>query len=233
MALSDWIGWTRQTLDGTVPLFVNFCTTAYIWSIILKAYIRLQFQRLFPPKHAHPVWKVRKALLFRDHHDDFEDISSWFDANYWKDDIQTDHPDWDDWKVELRCTYGGRKCRIILRPEDTFTWPPHMDEQATCHFHNLRAPRGILCATLLGNKSVGSRDVDVTHRVQKYAGFNHDYHGTTVFVKDVFPMDDHDDNAQRFSGVRVMEIHPQTGVTMKICSYQGDEPLNETKIKTQ
>ena len=100
-----------------------------------------------------------------------------------------------------------------------------MDVDTACHFHNMRAPQGILSATLVGNTEKGACDVDITKRVQKYAGFGHKYHGTTVYVKDLFPLDDHDDNVQRFSGVRIMEIHPKRGISTKTYSYKDNESL--------
>ena len=207
----------------------EYINLARLWFIIAKAYFQFQFRRFI--RHISkdpnpPVWKITDAILLRDHHDDFVNIRPWFipDAE-WEEDIREVFHHWDDWKVELRCSYGSRKCRIVLRPGDTFTWPPPYDTSP--HIHAVRAPQGVLSATLLANPEVpDAKDVDVTQRVQKYAGFDHDYHGTTVRVQDIFPMDDHEENAKRFLGLKLIDLSARTGLSVKTFSYALNEKIN-------
>ena len=201
-----------------------------LWYIIAKSYIKFQlhrFVRNFSTEPSPPIWKITDAILLRDEHDDFVNIRPWFvPDDEWEDDIRDVFPDWDDWKVELRCSYGDRKCRIVLRAGDTLQWPPPFDTHP--HIHAVRAPQGVLSATILIDPEIpGGKNVDVTHRVQKYAGFNHDYHGTTVRVRDIFPMDDHDANAERFTGgLRIIDLSAETGLHVKIFSYIANEKIN-------
>lgn len=222
-----------RCVEHATPVVLRAVSLANLWFIICKAYVSFQWDRFISVKQSPPIWKISKVLLFRDNHDDFKDITSWFvPDDDWKEDIHANYPDWEDWKVEIRCTYGGHKYRIVARPNDTLVWPPPLDEEAKFHFHNMRGPRGILSATLIGNKEVGARDMDVTRRVQKYAGLSNDYHNTTVHVKDLFPMDDHDDNAERFIGVRIMDIRPDIGLGVNTYSYKENEIVNK-KIKSE
>jgi hypothetical protein len=201
-----------------------------LWYIIATSYAKLQFERFvrhFSKEPCPPVWKITDAIVLRDEHDDYVNIRSWFvPDDDWEEDVREAFPSWDDWKVELRCTYGDRKCRIVLRAGDTLVWPPSYDLHQA-HIHAVRAPQGILSATLLIKPGIpGGKNIEVTQRVQKYAGFNHDYHGTTVRVRDIFPMDDHDDNAERFSGLRIIDLSPKTGLRVKIYSYATNEKIN-------
>jgi hypothetical protein len=204
---------------------------AKLWYIIATSYVQFQWHRFvrhFSTPPCPPVWKITDAIILRDDHDDFVNIRQWFvPDDQWEEDVKEVFPMWDDWKAELRCRYGDRKCRVILRPGDTLTWPPPYDLDPSHHIHVVRAPQGVLSATLLANPKVpGARDVDVTRRVQKYAGFNHDYHGTTVRVRDIFPMDDHDDNAERFLGLRIIDLNADTGLSVKTFSYALNEKIN-------
>ena len=200
-----------------------------LWYIISKAYVTFQvnrFIRHFSRDPVPPVWKITDALVLRDEHDDFVNIRHWFvPDDQWEEDIREVFPEWTDWRVELRCSYGDRKCRIVLRPGDSLVWPPPYDTSP--HVHAVRAPQGVLSATLLANTNVpGAKSIDVTHRVQKYAGFNHDYHGTTVRVRDIFPMDDHDDNAERFTTLRVIDLGAKSGLRVNMFSYALNEKIN-------
>lgn len=202
-----------------------------LWYIIATSYIKFQvhrFIRNFSAEPSPPTWKITDAIVLRDEHDDFVNIRPWFvPDDEWEDDIRENFPEWEDWKVELRCSYGDRKCRIVLRPGDTLRWPPPYDE-THAHIHTVRAPQGVLSATLLIDPSIpGGKNVDVTGRVQKYAGFNHDYHGTTVRVRDIFPMDDHAENATRFTGgLRIIDLSAETGLRVKMFSYITNEKIN-------
>lgn len=204
-----------------------------LWLLVFVAYVRILYRRVFPEKkQVPPIWKIRKVLLLRDDHDDFLDITKWFiPDDEWKKDIEERFPEWKDWKVEVRCTYGHKKCRIVLRPHDDFTWPPRTEPQLNHTFHTLQAPHGILSATLIPAEGVQSKSVDITARLRKYAGFGNDYHGTQVKVRDIFPMDDHDDNQERFSGIRVIQLGLNTGLSVRTYSYRENEEL-QRKIKS-
>lgn len=224
--------WAKETIP---PLISQTYSRLFFWYIIAKAYITFQYGRVFPEKSFPPTWKFHKAFLMRDSTYDFKDITEWFDPASHEsltERVADNFPDWNDWRIELRCSFGERKYRIILREHDTFQWPPVVDETAIHHFHNMRAPQGILSAVLIAKKEIGATDMDVTKRVQKYAGPNNDFHGTTVYVKDLFPMDDHEDNAARFTGIRVIELHPKSGLSVKMYSYERNDNLHP-KIKYQ
>ena len=212
-------------------MFSEYISLARLWYIIAVSYVKFQWYRLYTQasKSTHPpVWKITDALLLRDEHDDFVNIRPWFTPDDdWEDDVREMFPQWDDWKVELRCSYGDMKCRMVLRPGDTLVWPPPYDMDPAHHIHAVRAPQGVLSATLLARKDVpDAKDVDVTQRVQKYAGLNHDYHGTTVRVRDIFPMDDHDSNAERFIGLRIIDLGSSSGLSVKTYSYALNEKIN-------
>lgn len=215
----------------------EFCQLVRFWYIIAIAYIQMYLRKvrskLFPNKNPPEVWSIKKALMFRDEHDDFEDITSWFIPDeHWKEDIQAAHPDWEDWRVELRCTYAGRKCRIVLRKDDELYWPPRVTPNLH-HVHNMRAPQGILSATLLGAPGTDAKNMDITRRAQKYAGFGNEYHGTTVRVRDLFPMDDHDDNKERFTGVRIIDLSAQSGLSVKTYYYEPNDIINDPNHKNK
>ena len=199
--------------------------------IVATAYARVIakgcLEKCFPRTTERPVWKLRRALVFRDSHDDVQDITSWFvPDDDWKRDVEETFHDWDDWRLELRCTYGTKKCRIVLRADDDLTWPPATTPMSGPHIHSLRAPDGILSATLVAKPGIGAKSMDVAKRVQKYAGFGNDYHGTCVRVRDLFPMDDHDDNVERFVGVRIIDLKGEAGLSVKTYSYETNERLS-------
>ena len=96
----------------------------------------------------------------------------------------------DDARVELRLVDCGRKRRVLLYPGDLLdpAFPP--------------PPRKVVInARLLPRPGVpGVRGMDVTKRVQKYVG------NDLRTVHDMFPFDDHEDNTERFSHVRVIDL---------------------------
>jgi hypothetical protein len=208
-------------------MFEEQFNLAKLWYIIVTAYLRFQahrFVRYMTKDPSPPTWKITDAFVTREHHDDFMDARSWFVPDTrWDQDVCDMVPDdWDDWKVELRCRYGEHKYRIVLRHGDTLEWPPPEPES---HVHMVRAPCGLLSATLLANP--GSKDVDVTARVQKYAGLKNKYHGTTVKVQDMFPFDDHEENSKRYKGLRIIDIG-RSGLHIKTFSYEMNENLNSS-----
>lgn len=205
------------------------CTKLHLLAILLTAFGKVCMDTYFPRRVDPPEWKLRQALVFRDAHDDVQDITSWFVPDEdWKDDVQETFYDWDDWRLELRCTYGPTKCRIIARATDTLPWPPRAPSDGP-HIHTVRAPTGILSATLLAKPGTGAKNVDITKRVQKYAGIHDDFHGTCVRVRDMFPIDDHDDNVDRFEGIRIIDIKSDTGLSVRTYSYATNDQVSKTQ----
>lgn len=201
---------------------LTILTTTYL-RVTAKKYM----ETYLPTCVERPKWKLRRAFVFRDNHDDLEDITSWFvpDAD-WKQDIEETFHDWDDWRLELRCTYGTKKCRIVLRADDELVWPPVTIPPSGPHIHTMRAPDGVLSATLVAKPGIGAKSMDITTRVHKYAGFGNDYHGTCVRVRDLFPMDDHDDNVERFLGVRIIDLKGEAGLSVKTYSYETNDRIS-------
>jgi hypothetical protein len=94
-----------------------------------------------------------------------------------------------DARLEIRLVQNGKKRRVVLYPGDPcdpeFPPPPkHV----------------IINARLIPRNSVGASSVDVTTRVQKYVG------NSLRCVSHMFPFDDHEDNARRFSHVHVFDL---------------------------
>ena len=110
---------------------------------------------------------------------------------------------WDSFRVEVRYMFRHKKYRMILRPGDACVFPPYPEPSAPA----CRLPQGVLSARLQGPKG-SDIDCDVTARVLKYQGPKGDFHaglGLRVYLKDMFPFDDHSDNAARFSHIRVVD----------------------------
>lgn len=126
----------------------------------------------------------------------------YFDADSWEPDAR-DLTGWARFRVEVRYVFRNKKYRMVLRPGDKCVFPPYQDASAPA----CRLPRGVLSARLQG--ALGSDiDCDVTERVMKYQGPRGDFHaglGLTVRLQDMFPFDDHADNAQRFTHLRLMD----------------------------
>ena len=110
--------------------------------------------------------------------------------------------------MEVRYRVGGDKFRMVLRPGDVCVFPPPPRGRGF--------PLAVLAATLHGGV-----EVDVTRRVLKYQGATRDFHGTHVTVRDMFPFDDHDDNAERFSHLQVIDTLART----HRINYMSDESV--------
>ena len=136
------------------------------------------------------------------------DITLEFRPESWEDDAR-DLTDWDAFRVEVRYVLGGQKYRMVLRPGDACVFPPYGDDDddapaGTGTGRGVSPPRGVLAAALVGE----NRETDVTSRVRKYQGPRGDFHaglGLKTRVKDMFPFDDHDDNARRYHTLRVID----------------------------
>ena len=110
---------------------------------------------------------------------------------------------WDSFRVEVRYMLRHKKYRMVLRPGDACAFPPYPEPSAPA----CRLPQGVLSARLQGPKG-SDIDCDVTSRVLKYQGPKGDFHaglGLHVRMKDMFPFDDHCDNATRFSHLRIVD----------------------------
>ena len=128
-----------------------------------------------------------------------------FDPDTWEDDAK-DATGWDRLRVEVRYRVGGNKFRMVLRPGDECVFPPPPRARGF--------PLAVLAASLHGGV-----DVDVTRRVLKYQGATRDFHGTHVTVRDMFPFDDHDDNAHRYSALQIVD----TLARVRSIPYLSDE----------
>jgi len=92
-------------------------------------------------------------------------------------------------RVEIRLVEGARKRRVVLYPGDlcdpTFPQPPR---------------RVIVAARLIARQNTDASTMDITKRVQKYIG------NPLKSIHDMFPFDDHADNVQRFTHVRIIDL---------------------------
>ena len=99
------------------------------------------------------------------------------------------------YKIEIRYVVHGRKYRIVVRENENVHFPIRKEL-------GLKKPT-ITFASLVrkDTEENAEEDYDVTKRVQKYFGQNNDFNsglGLKLFVQDLFPFDDHEDNAERF-----------------------------------
>lgn len=125
-----------------------------------------------------------------------------FVPDTWESDVKS-LTGWDRPRVEVRYTMRHKKYRMVLRPGDACAWPPYAEPAAPV----CRVPRGVLSARLQGPPG-SAIDTDVTARVLKYQGPKGDFHaglGLTVRLWDMFPFDDHGDNALRFTHLRIID----------------------------
>lgn len=123
------------------------------------------------------------------------------DLRDWQDVAEVRDPT----RLEVRYVVRGKKYRMVVRPGDAgVRFPPYASARADC-----RLPRGVLDARLRGALGPeGGKDCNVTARVQKYQGPHGDFYrglGLSVRVRDMFPFDDHEDNAARFAGVEILD----------------------------
>lgn len=125
-----------------------------------------------------------------------------FEPSTWEEDVR--HlTGWSDFRVEVRYTFRHKKYRMVLHPGDRCEFPPYAEPAAPA----CRLPKGMLSARLQGPAGCDV-DCDVTTRVMKYQGPRGDFHaglGLRVRVHEMFPFDDHSDNALRFSHLRIMD----------------------------
>jgi hypothetical protein len=124
--------------------------------------------------------------------------------------------DWDEYRIDVRYTYRGNKYRVLYRQDDDVPFP-------------LPRSMGIVVAPKLASACLvrkdDGREIDVTERVRKYMGPDRDFykkHGLYVRVQDMFPFDDHEDNADRFQCVR---LYMSTGKRLEF-DYGSNDAMN-------
>ena len=106
----------------------------------------------------------------------------------WEDHVY-EETGFQDARLEIRLIQHGKKRRVVLYPGDPCDpeFPP--------------PPRHVIInARLIPIKDSGASSMDVTMRVQKYVG------NSLRCTSHMFPFDDHEDNAQRFSHVQVFDL---------------------------
>ena len=147
---------------------------------------------------------------------DFQEIPAReFVLETWEDDVR-EMTSWKTFHVEVRYVYMDKKYRIVLRQGDDAhsRMPKPACPQSSADRGGSRArirmPRGVLSARLIVRNDIEddkATDVDVTSRVKKYAGPRGDFSNSPVRVRDLFPFDDHESNAERYAGVRIIDAH--------------------------
>jgi hypothetical protein len=98
------------------------------------------------------------------------------------------------YKLEIRYKDNGQKYRLVVR-ENENVHLPILKEQ------NIARPT-ITSASLV--KKDTEEEYDVTKRVRKYFGPNDDFNtglGIKLFIQDMFPVDNHKENAKKFSSL--------------------------------
>jgi hypothetical protein len=133
--------------------------------------------------------------------------------------------EWTSYRVEVRYVYMNKKYRIVLRRGERAVLPPCRAEEGKCGAGagggraKIRLPRGVLSARLASRDEDPTDDIDITGRVKKYAGPWGNFHATSLRVRDMFPFDDHESNADRFAGVRIVDAWGRT----KLFSYVDND----------
>jgi hypothetical protein len=127
--------------------------------------------------------RVAKCIAF------YEDNT--FDYLKWEPD-HFEGLKWEDFgcaRLEIRLVCGSKKRRVVLYPGTPCDpkFPPPQKQV-------------VVNARLLPRPHVGATAVDVTKRVQKYMG------NTLKSVHHMFPFDDHDDDAERFGTLRIIDL---------------------------
>lgn len=111
----------------------------------------------------------------------------------WEPLLRSKIPDeWGDtYRLEIRYELRGKKYRAVVRPGNVLELMAPVN-----------APR-LLSARLMPRPETDANIVDVTTRALKYAGTSRTF--DNVRMCDLFPFDDHDDNATRFACIRFID----------------------------
>ena len=198
---------------------------ACLWQRYMVAWTKARLHARFGG--SRPAWEIRSAFSFCEDTGDFLDVTAHFKPDSWETDIQQ-YSGWDTFRVDLRYTHTTKfgkvsKYRMILRNGDTCVFPPCLGTTTTT-VGTTRGPRGVLSATLVPRTTVSAREVDVTSRLQKYAGPLKDFHkgaGLTVNGLDCFPFDDADLLQSRFEFIRLIDA-----ATLKETTFELKSPLS-------
>ena len=158
------------------------------------------------PWHRHPTPRVYKVYVFNEDDTDGDFYKAMppylLDLYDWEASVR-EHTGWENIRVEIRYravdarNQETQKYRMVLRPGERCM---------LLGADRIRRHGGIMSARLQGPKG-STIDTDVTSRVLKYQGPLRDFHGAQglhVTVHDMFPFDDHADNAARFSHLRLV-----------------------------
>lgn len=149
----------------------------------------------FHPKASH--WVVTKILCFRepprtdeDSYDlDFTVLDpSEMDLDYpetLQDQIESQiPPNWTDWKVEIRCTRGSKKRRLVVRRGETVDPLHELSERRDYMTVSATVMEYHMDPSDIDSHGMG---VDsVTSRIDKYVVVPH----RAMYARDIFPMDD-------------------------------------------
>jgi hypothetical protein len=229
-------------LSSALARLCKTLETVKLWYIVAVIYVKFTCIKLLthlPEERERDSLKITKVLIFDETrgNDSWElldvtgiwkrwawNIEAINDPNAIDDILEHFGKDWRAWKVEIRYTdKENNKYRILARNESPPPTSPH--PQHHVHDHIMHGPRGILAASLVPMSGGEAREVDVTRRLVKYAGPSHDFHQQTVVVKDIFPLDDHDDNRTRFGGIKVIAIQHTGKLVVRHLNY--DDVVSE------
>lgn len=130
------------------------------------------------------TWRVYRVLVFREpplgddepYELDFIEIHpDSVDRERVMDSIEPHVPfDWDHWKVEIRCSRGLQKRRLVVRRGESISL-----------MRELRTPKQYRILTAVVSFGNGC-SLDVMDRMNKYVVVQH----RTLYPRDIFPLDD-------------------------------------------
>jgi len=155
----------------------------------LRLYTKTLYHKLISNKNKHPT-----CLIFN------EEEETEFDFFEYAPDMPIEEIQkklrLKKYKIEIRYVVHGHKFRIVVRENEHIHFPIRKEL-------GLMKPH-IISASLLIKDS--GEECDVTKRIRKYFGQNRDFNsglGLKLFVQDMFPFDDHEDNAERFDALYI------------------------------
>lgn len=174
---------------------------AEVWALF-KTWVKnlLGFYGRAPPA----TWALKKIYVFNEGPEpgvvrEFDPAR--FPLDVWETHVE-DATGWTQFRLEIRYAVKGHKYRLVLRQGDPVIFPPYQD-----FWPARRGPSGIVSASLIRRRD--QKAVDVTDRVRKYSGPHADWHeglSSELRLHDMFPFDDHDDNAERFECLRAWDV---------------------------
>ena len=186
--------WYRRVALRATLFFLYIKTVASLF-LQGKASVWQCLTGEFHPKASY--WEITKVLCFREPprtDEDSYDLDfivldpsdmDLYDSASLEDAIESQIPDdWDDWKVEIRCTRGARKRRLVVRCGETVD-PIH--ELSQRRDYMTVSATVMDCHMEPGDLDSHGLSVDsVRSRVDKYVVVKH----RALYARDIFPMDD-------------------------------------------